>query len=227
MGASGSSTGKSEVEVFRYPQYLVSVLALITCTGCPALMAGLGSGSTAPATSAAGTVTAATAIVPSTSVSEEVEGSSHLGLLSPAAVLDGSYRLEADIIEEQCEFRTPDPPFLVPADVAQNGWTFAGRLDTGQQLHQMQALEYRSLLGFGWSKQQLNTWPVSMATLSQMPRLYLEEEFGFLAKAKLDKNQRNRLTREAIADSAKIQETVKRLEKTYNPEIECVDGQER
>ena len=68
-------------------------------------------------------------------------------MIGPAAFLNENRLLDGTVIFEQCSFHTSDPPFLVPADTsAQKGWMFTGRLNSDDQLQEMQAMEYRSLL---------------------------------------------------------------------------------
>ena len=68
-------------------------------------------------------------------------------LIGPAAFLNENRQLDGTVIFEQCSFHTPDPPFLVPEDTsAQKGWVFTGRLNSDDELREMQAMEYRSLL---------------------------------------------------------------------------------
>jgi len=142
--------------------------------------------------------------------------------MSPAAFLNENGQLDVAVIDAQCRFHTPDPPFLVPSQTAQKGWVFNGRLDDDDRAREMQALEYRSFFGFGWPKQQINTWPVGMTTLSEMPNAYLEQRLAMLASAKLDQGEQTALTQRYIGDSQTIEDAVARLEKTYDPEVECL-----
>jgi hypothetical protein len=143
-------------------------------------------------------------------------------LIGPAAFLNENRQLDGTVIFEQCSFHTPDPPFLVPEDTsAQKGWVFTGRLNSDDELREMQAMEYRSLFGLGWSKQQTSTWPLGVTTLSEMPNAYLEERLEMTASVKLEKPQQDSLAQDYINNSKKIEEVVNRLERTYNPE-ECI-----
>lgn len=143
-----------------------------------------------------------------------METSTKLAMFSPAALLVASPSLDATIVDSQCRFRTADPPFLVPTTTANKWWTFNGRINEGKPdgsyTGDAQALEYRSWFGFGWPKQQLNTWPVSMATLSEMPKEYLDDRLSMLSDHpyQVNKAQTDALTREYIDDSRKIEERV-------------------
>ena len=109
-------------------------------------------------------------------------------------------------------FHTADPPFLVPTTTANKNWTFNGRINEGKRsegdVGDAEALEYRSWFGFGWPKQQLNTWPVSMATLSEMPKEYLDDRLTMLSDHtfQVNKAQTDLLTKDYIEDSHKIQD---------------------
>ena len=143
-------------------------------------------------------------------------------MIGPAAFLNENRLLDGTVIFEQCSFHTSDPPFLVPADTsAQKGWMFTGRLNSDDQLQEMQAMEYRSFFGLGWPKQQTSTWPLDLTTLSEMPNVYLEQRLEMIDGAKLEKAQQDNLAQSYISNSQKIEEVVSRLEKTYNPE-ECI-----
>jgi len=199
----------------------VSIFAL---AGCAApLLGGLtGGGSGGNATSSASTGAALSTNLTPASIFDQVEKSTMVGLIGPAAFLNENGQLDGTVIIEQCRFHTPDPPFLVPADTsAQKGWVFTGRLNSGDELQEMQAMEYRSFFGLGWSKQQTSTWPLGLTTLSEMPNAYLEQRLEMIVGAKLEKAQQDNLARGYISDSQKIEEVVGRLEKTYNPE-ECI-----
>ena len=207
-------------------KFAISILSSLVLTGCAAPLLGAltgGGGSTPPpvATASAGGLTVT---VPPTSVLDEAEPSTKVGLISPAALLAENGQLDVTIIDEQCKFHTPDPPFLIPSDVAaQKGWVFTGRLDDEDHLREVQAMEYRSLFGWGWPKQQLNSWPLAMTTLSDLPEAYLEQRLTMLANAKLDKPQQDNLAQSYIDDSKTMGETVARLEKSYNPDIDCIE----
>jgi hypothetical protein len=145
-----------------------------------------------------------------------------VGLIGPSAFLNENGQLDGTVINEQCSFHTPDPPFLVPEDTsAQKGWIFTGRLNSDNELWEMQAMEYRSFFGLGWPKQQTGTWPLGMTTLSEMPNAYLEPRLEMITSVKLEKAQQDSLAQDYISNSQKIEEVVSRLEKTYNPE-ECI-----
>ncbi len=202
-------------------KYLIPVCSLFTLAGCAAL-AGLlpsGGGSNTSATASGG----AAATAPATSMFDEVELSSQLQVIAPSAFLEETGWLDQQIVAEQCKYATPDPPFMVPTTDAQKGWSFIGRLNEKKdgQTQEMQALEYRSFWGFGWPKQQLNSWPVSVVTLSQMPKEYLSERLEMINNSKLSQDQIDQLGKQYIANAGEIDDRVKRLESTYNPDTEC------
>jgi len=209
----------------RFLKFPLIVFSLCIFTGCAALggliPGGTSSSSSSAAAPAAG---AATASVPS--VIDEVETSTKLAMFSPAALLSGNPSLDATIVDSQCRFRTADPPFLTPTTAANKWWTFNGRINEGKAdnnfLGDAQALEYRSWFGFGWPKQQLNTWPVSMATLSEMPKEYLDDRLTMLSdhNYQVNKAQTDALTKDYIDDSRKIQERVSILITSFNTQ-EC------
>ena len=209
--------------VLRSLKYLASIASLFVLTGCPALLGLFGGGGSSPAP-AAGTGAGAT-VAPS--IVDEMETSTKLAIFAPAALLDSNPRLEQTIIESQCKFHTADPPFLAPTLTANKGWTFNGRVnqgkveDGGEQ--EAEALEWRSWFGFGWPKQQINSWPLSMVTLSDMPRMYLDDRLQMLGQNnyKLNQRQQDALTQQFIADSQKIREVTHRLVSTFNPDTQC------
>ena len=208
----------------RVLKFLITVFSLFAITGCAAL-AGLfssGSSSSSASSSAAPATGAAVASVPS--IIDEVETSTRIGVLSPPALLDGSVPIEQSVIASQCRFHTADPPFLVPTITANKNWTFTGRIneasdDDSGAGREGQALEYRSWFGFGWPKQQLNSWPLSMYTLSEMPRVYLEDRIGMLADHvyQMNPKQSDELTKNYIEDSQKIQSRVQILVSAFDP----------
>lgn len=203
---------------------LIPVFSLFTLAGCAALAAllpgGAGGGNSGSASAGSG---GAAATIPPASIFDEVELSSQFQVVAPSALLDETGWLDQQIVAEQCKYATPDPPFFVPTADAQKGWSFIGRLNEKQdgETQEMQALEYRSFWGFGWPKQQLNSWPVSVVTLSQMPREYLAERMEMINNSKLSQDQIDELGRQYIANAGEIDGRVRRLERTYNPETEC------
>lgn len=206
----------------RFLKFLMPVFALVVLGGCAAL-AGLipGGGSSSSSSTVAPAAGAATASVPS--IIDEVETSTKLAMFSPAALLDGSPSLDATIVDSQCRFRSVDPPFLVPTTAANKSWTFNGRINEAKtdsnDIGDAQALEYRSWFGFGWPKQQLNTWPVSMATLSEMPKEYLDDRLTMLSDHpfQVNKAQTDALTKDYVDDSRRIQDRVLILISSFDP----------
>ena len=206
----------------RVLKILLPVLSLVALGGCAALGALVpSSSSSSTASAAAPAAGAATASVPS--IIDEVETSTKLAVFSPSALLDGNPWLDATIVDSQCRFHTADPPFLVPTTIANKTWTFNGRINEGKRSEgdagDAQALEYRSWFGFGSPKQQLNSWPVSMATLSEMPKEYLDDRLTMLSDHtfQVNKAQTDALTKEYIDDSHKIQERVSILVSSFDP----------
>jgi hypothetical protein len=196
---------------------LASIFALAGCAALSARSGGSSSGGGTPV------ATALSANPAPPSIFDRLEKSTKVEVVGPPAFLDENVQLDASVINEQCSFHTPDPPFLVPADLpAQQGWVFLGRLNSDEdETREMQALAYSSFFGWGWSKQQTNTWPLGMTTLSEMPDAYLEPRLAMIVGAKLEKAQQDQLTRESIDDSQKIEEVVGRLERSYNPLTQC------
>lgn len=140
--------------------------------------------------------------------------------MNPAALLTGNRRVEAKVIEEQCAYKTADPPFFVPNDKANGSWTFAGRLNDDGTL---QALDYQSVfsLGIGEGAQQVGTWPVKLAALSEFPDIYLEDRLAFVGANKIDGADQHALTREFIANRQRLETRVVELEQSYDPLEEC------
>jgi hypothetical protein len=206
----------------RLLKFLLPIFSLFVLAGCAALGALLpGSSSSSASTSAAAPASgAAVASVPS--IVDEVESSTRLAVFSPSALLDSNPWLDATIVDSQCRFHTADPPFLVPTTAANKTWNFNGRINEGKTtdgtVGDAQALEYRSWFGFGWPKQQLNTWPVSMATLSEMPKEYLDDRLTMLSDHtyQVNKVATDALTKEYIADSHKIQDRVSILVSSFD-----------
>ena len=205
----------------RVLKILLHLFSLLTLSGCAALGGLIPSSNSSSTTSAAApAASAATSSVPS--IIDEVETSTKLAVFSPAALLDGSPWLDATIVDSQCRFHTPDPPFLVPTTTANKTWTFIGRINEGKgsegDIGDAQALEYRSWFGFGWPKQQLNTWPVSMATLSEMPKEYLDDRLTMLSdhSYQVNKVQTDALTKDYIDNARAIQERVSILVSSFD-----------
>jgi len=104
---------------------VVLLIYSLPAGGCAALAAGGGSTTASTATSAVSTISA----MPKPSNFDYVSKSNtRLEFVNPAALLTGSTRIDAKVIEEQCAHRTADPPFVVPNDKAAGSWSLAGRL---------------------------------------------------------------------------------------------------
>jgi hypothetical protein len=211
--------------VLRFLKSLCPVLSLFVLGGCAALGALFptnGGSSSSASTAAAPAAGSATLSVPS--ITDEVEPSTKLAVFSPAALLDGNSALDATIVNAQCRFRSADPPFLVPTTTANKSWTFTGRINEAAKgdndyLGDAQALEYRSWFGFGWPKQQLNSWPLSMVMLSEMPQEYLDERLPLLSDQVLKDNkpQGDVLLHDFIENARQIQTRVQILVSSYDP----------
>jgi hypothetical protein len=186
--------------------------------GCAALAAG-GSPTTATNTqTAASTISA----MPKPSAFDYVgKSSTEVKFVTPAALLTGSSRVDAAVIEEQCEFHSADPLFFVPNEKSESAWTFAGRMN---QDGTFQALDYQSIfsLGIGEGAQQVGTWPVKMVALSDFPDQYLQDRLAVVAADKIDGAEQHALTTRYIANSQRLEQHVDQLEQAYDPQEECV-----
>jgi hypothetical protein len=204
-------------------KFLMAGLSLFVLAGCAALAGLFSSGGNSGTPSAVGPAAgAATQSVPS--LLDQVEPSTRLAIFSPASLLDENASLEQTVVASQCRFRTADPPFLVPNPNSDKAWTFYGRVDEaraadGQPATDAQALEYRSWFGFGTPKQQINTWPLTMVALSQMPAQYLNERMVMLTdhQQQIDKDDTNALAHQYIENSRNIQRRVQLLVNTFDP----------
>src|SRR5260370_19433380 len=105
-------------------KHLLTALPLFVLTGCAALAGLLGGG---------GGATASPTSAPPPSFWDEVEYSTQINLMAPAALIDGSTRVEADVIQDQCRFGTANPPYFVPTVDAQKNCSFTGRLNVDHQ----------------------------------------------------------------------------------------------
>jgi len=196
----------------------LSILGLAGCAALPFLGGSTGGASNGGTGASAANMSTVASSVPNPSIFDYAGRDIKVPYVSPAALLDDSLTLEANILEQQCRFRTPDPLFLVP--VSSSAMMFDGRLNEERTF---QVLSYKTMLLLGLSpgSQQLTRWPVRLAALAEMPRLFLEERLNLAANAKLDLAQQQALAKEFIDDSKKIQATVERLEKTFNPLRQC------
>ncbi len=142
-------------------------------------------------------------------------------LVNPTALLTGSSRVDAAVIEEQCMFHSADPLFFVPNEKAEGAWTFAGRMNKDGTF---QALDYQSIfsLGIGERAQQVGTWPVKMVAPSDFPDEYLQNRLAVVAADKIDGAEQRALTTGYIANSERLEQLVAQLEQAYDPQEECV-----
>lgn len=194
---------------------IVAAIVGLGMSGCAGLATGASDAESGTVTAGATSVT-----VPSPSSFDYVAGSTKILFASPEAFLADNPRLQADVIQEQCHFDTPDPPIMIPNEEAK-GWTFTGRLDTSTPY--MQALEYRRVLLPGVSgPEQVNTWPVKLETLSALPDIYLEEQMASLANAKLAAAQEQVFATRYLRESSEIEVAIEQLERDYIPGHECL-----
>jgi hypothetical protein len=111
--------------------------------------------------------------------------------VNPAALLTGSTRIHAKVIEEQCAYRTADPPFFVPNDKAQGSWTFAGRLNEDGTF---KALDYKSLFSLGIGEGSAASWHLAReAGRAQRLSRYLSRKPARIRRR--GQNRRRRSTR--------------------------------
>ena len=142
-------------------------------------MTSLGGGSTSGSAAADA---AASAVAPGPSLFNFVGKSTKFVFVSPSALLADSPQIETSLMREQCMFHTADPPFLVPS--FNQKWLFVGRMNQGPTI---QALKYKTISTLGLTgPQQLNAWPVSMVSLSDLPDAYLAERISFLGQSQPD-----------------------------------------
>ena len=112
-------------------------------------------------------------------------------------------------------FHNADPPFLVPT--FNQKWLFVGHMNQGPTI---QALEYRSIFTLGLSgPQQLNSWPVSLVSLSDFSDDYLAERLPVVGKAQPD--VRSDVLAEYIANSRRIRYITDSIIRNYNPQVQC------
>ena len=155
-----------------------------------------------------------------TSDFDYVTRSTKILFLAPAALTYGNLFTQSYVVKEQCYFKTADPLFFVPDHNGHPGWDFAGRLD---DTNHFQALEYKSLLtlGLGGGKAQLNTWPVELVSLSDMPEVFIQERLTILEKTKLAAGEQHELVQDFLEQRQQVQRDVTILESRYDPRLEC------
>jgi hypothetical protein len=183
------------------------------------LSSATGAGATTTTASAAESGVAS-GIVQNPSFFDEEARSTKISFLSPATLLADNPTEYSIIIRAQCYFHTPDPIFLVPDQTTQTRWMFAGRLD---KKHDFNAVEYRSLLTLGLvpGVVQLSPWPVQLATLSDMPDMFLKERLPMLAKAHLDSTDQRELEETYLQQEHHIEGVIGHFEHTFNPKAMC------
>jgi hypothetical protein len=179
-------------------------------SGCAAL------GSQGGSSGASGIAeSAATSAAPGPSLFNFVGRSTKFVFVSPSALLADSSNVEKSLVQEQCMFHNADPPFLVPT--FNQKWLFVGHMNQGPTI---QALEYRSIFTLGLSgPQQLNSWPVSLVSLSDFSDDYLAERLPVVGKAQPD--VRSDVLAEYIANSKRIRYITDSIIRNYNPQVQC------
>ncbi|HEV7989264.1 MAG TPA: hypothetical protein VGP23_12310 [Candidatus Binataceae bacterium] len=186
------------------------LLAGAIFSGCAAL------GSQGGSSGASGIAeSAATSAAPGPSLFNFVGRSTKFVFVSPSALLADSSNVEKSLVQEQCMFHNADPPFLVPT--FNQKWLFVGHMNQGPTI---QALEYRSIFTLGLSgPQQLNSWPVSLVSLSDFSDDYLAERLPVVGKAQPD--VRSDVLAEYIANSKRIRYITDSIIRNYNPQVQC------
>lgn len=234
--SAGLSNGKKMS--LQVAARIISIAVLALCSGCAALFASGGDGSGVSGHVPSGAVSSA---VSNPSIFDITTRSTKIAFLSPAAFLTSNSAIAAEVVREQCRFQTPDPLFFVPDESKQINWTLVGRLGDDPYF---QALEYRSIftLGLVSGDVQLNTWPLQLASLADMPHLFLEQRLDTLGETDLGPGdnreltqeylQRERgidreLTQEYLRQEHRIENVVMGLMNSYNPETECKAMDER
>jgi hypothetical protein len=201
-----------------------AAMALALCTGCAAPLAASGGSASATETAARGGAGGAVSgTVRNPSIFDITARSTKIAFLSPAALLSNNPSITGHIIGEQCRFDTPDPLFFVPDEDKQIGWTLAGRLDDKPYF---QTAEYRSILTLGLKSGplQVNTWPLQLASLADMPHLFLDQRLEAVGRAELNPSDQRELVQEYMQQEHRIQNVVMNLMNSYNRQGECRQG---
>jgi hypothetical protein len=174
--------------------------------------------------SAAGSASGAAAndVVSNPSVLDITSSSTEVAYISPAALLTPQSGIENSIRHEQCYFKTPDPMFFVPDEGRKVNWTLAGKLDADRHFH---TDEYRSLLTLGLvpGSEQVNSWPVELVSLADMPQVFLDQRLPILAQAKLPDLDAHQLAQQYVEQAQRIQQIVQHLEVSFDPSWRCGD----
>jgi hypothetical protein len=192
-----------------------AVAVFSSCAAAP-LSAG-GSASAADTAARGGTGGAVSGSVRNPSIFSVTARSTKIAFLSPAALLSNNSSVASAIAYEQCRFDTPDPLFLVPDEGKQINWTFTGRLD---EKPYFQAAEYRSIftLGMKSGPLQLNTWPLQLTSLADLPDMFLEQRLNAIGRAQLNPSDQRELVQEYMQQQRRIQNWVIALMNAYTPE---------
>jgi hypothetical protein len=87
-----------------------------------------------------------------------------------------------------------------------------------------QALDYQRIfwLGIGEGAQQVGTWPVKLAALSDFPDIYLEQRLAFVSANKIDSADQRALTARYLDNRQRLETRVAKLEQSYDPQEKCV-----
>jgi hypothetical protein len=200
--------------LLRIVSTLVAVFAVVLCTGCAAPLAA-GSGSAGTSAARGGTGGAVSGSVRNPSIFDVTARSTKVAFLASAAFLSNNPSIASQVTTEQCRFKTPDPVFFVPDESKQIDWTFSGRLDDQPYF---EAAEYRSILTLGLKSGplQVNTWPVQLISLADMPHLFLEQRLDAVGRAELNPNDQRELVQEYLQQERRIQDVVLNLMNSYN-----------
>jgi hypothetical protein len=199
----------------------ITFAAVGLCAGCAGpLAASGGSASTINSAAEAGASGTVSDSVSNPSLFDITVRSIKVAYLSPAALLSDNPTIANEIVREQCRFETPDPMFFVPDESKQTNWAFVGRLD---QKPYFEAAEYRSILTLGLKSGtlQVNTWPLQLSSLADMPHLFLEQRLYAVGKAELNPADQRELVQEYMRQERRINNVVLGLMNSYNYQSEC------
>lgn len=76
-------------------------------------------------------------------------------------------------------------------------------------------------LGLSEGNVQLNTWPLELISLSDMPEAFLQQRLPLLAQAKLDAGDQKEMVEDNLRKAQQIRDVVERLQRQYDP-ARCV-----
>ncbi len=226
MGAQTSAVVTSNFfRAFRlnysgFPHAAIGIAVLALCSCAAPLAGSAGSASAADEAAKHGAGGAVSGTVRNPSIFDVTARSTKIAFLSPAALLSDNPSIRSEIVREQCRFDTPDPVFFTPDESRQVSWAFAGRLDDQPYF---QAAEYRSIftLGLKSGPLQVNTWPLQLTSLADMPHLFLEQRLDAVGRAQLNSSDQRELVQEYLQQDHRIQHVVMYLIDSYNSQAQC------